>query len=210
MKKILVMLLASTLTGYSTTYTGSLTVISGGLTATEPWSDVELYWVVTDVGYSGNWNYDYRILISKKAISHVIIETSPSFLLENILDVACPSDYESIEVSDFDGSSQGKSNPGIPGEIYGIKFDLEGDTLGLNINFTTDRAPVWGDIYAKSGKHEGNFVYMYNEGFARLDPLQVASSGSVDNHVLVPDTIPETSSVLLGCIGTLMLLRRRR
>ena len=69
----------------------------------------------------------------------------------------------------------------------------------------TDRAPVWGDFYAKDGGGNAeDAVAAWNTGFLDADPLDLPADGSINNHVLVPDTyttpVPEPGTLLL--VGT--------
>ncbi|MHB1191090.1 MAG: PEP-CTERM sorting domain-containing protein, partial [Armatimonadota bacterium] len=86
----------------------------------------------------------------------------------------------------------------------------------LALNFRSDRAPVWGDFYAKDGKTDGVYNTLYNSGFADDDPIAPATNGSLDGHLLRPDTtsdpVPEPGT-LVGFItlgGSLLAMRRRR
>ena len=152
------------------------------------------------------WHYRYELTSTGKDISHFIIEVSPSFSSEDILN--CSWDYSYVEIDTFtDG--QGNSNPNIPGPIYGIKFDGYGpDSEYWVISFDSRRAPVWGDFYAKDGVSQGVGVNAaWNEGFLRDDPTAPPSNDTIDNHILRPDTvteIPEPSGFLvaISCLGS--------
>lgn len=200
------------------TYSGSLTTtdgISGGIRGTGTWWPMTISWQV----YWDNdlWHYRYELTSTGKDISHFIIEVSPSFSSEDILN--CSWDYSYVEIDTFtDG--QGNSNPNIPGPIYGIKFDGYGpDSEYWVISFDSRRAPVWGDFYAKDGVSQGVGVNAaWNEGFLRDDPTAPPSNDTIDNHILRPDTvteIPEPSGFLvaISCLGSyagMMRLRRKK
>jgi hypothetical protein len=91
----------------------------------------------------------------------------------------------------------------------------------VTVSFYSTRVPVWGDFYAKDGRDksagEDSPVAAWNAGFGvtDVDPTAPASSGSIDHHVLVPDSmlaIPEPASiavVLAGGVGVIVRRRRR-
>jgi hypothetical protein len=208
---LLVVLFASVFanSAKAVSYSGSLSAVDGGLFSTSEWQELAIMsWTVTNDGFEGNWNYQYDFSVPQKAISHLVIETSLSFAEANLLNFSeLTSLFESVDVGEF---AQNNSNPGIPSEIYGIKIDTDGESLNVSISFISNRAPVWGDFYAKDGVDGSNNVYAYNTGFASEDPKEAPSNGSINNHLLVPDTIPEPSVVLLSFMGALMLFKRRR
>jgi hypothetical protein len=70
--------------------------------------------------------------------------------------------------------------------------------------------PVWGDFYAKCGAHPPNQIW--NMGITLPDPMAPAANGSIDNHILVPDSynIPEPATFVLLLIGTVLGTHKRR
>jgi len=102
--------------------------------------------------------------VPAKEISHVLIETSRGITL-----------LSGTTTTGREGPStfgaQGNSNPGIPGDLFGLKFDLSG--LAVSWQIETDRAPMWGDFYAKNGKHRGQDVYAYNVHFGAAAPALI-------------------------------------
>ena len=80
-----------------------------------------------------------------------------------------------------------------------VNILVRNDVNTCVINFYSDRVPVWGDFYAKGGRDS----YLYNAGYLAADPLAPAASGSLNNHILRPDSvvIPVPSAVLLSSIG---------
>jgi hypothetical protein len=205
-------------------YTGSLTSANGGLAGTGGWVDPSLLKPSQQSGWFGpsitwtvsqnadlTWHYDYTFSVYRTAISHAIVEVSDTFGGSNIWNAA--GSFGRIEIQDYSGSNP--SNPGMPGAAHGIKFD---NTIGttVHIAFDSNRVPVWGDFYVKGGKTEGTDNALWNAGFALPDPLAPISNGSLDNHILVPDTINSTPepasfvSLAAGLMGLLGLKTRRR
>jgi hypothetical protein len=193
-------------------YQGSLNGgAGGGITATADWnsSSTTFEWKVEEVGTSNGfilWKYDYTFTVPKKNISHMIIEVSPD---------AGPSDFSAGLFDDYSATSQGNSNPGMPSAMKGLKF--QPGTVTLTASFTTTRAPVWGDFYAKDGQSSGEWVTAWNTGFTNLDtdPLDAPANGSINHHILRPDTqqivpIPGTVLLLGSGLAGLVLARRKK
>jgi len=125
------------------TYTGSLEG-ADTLFGTGSWSTGTLDWNVSVDG-SDIWTYDYTFTVESKDISHLIFEVSTTFDDSNIY----AGTTEGYELAEYSGSS--KSNPGLPGSVYGLKWDLDVDTTSASVTIVSDRAPMWGDFYAKGG-----------------------------------------------------------
>ena len=208
-----------------TSYSGSLSV-SGGtgdglLVATAQWNNpaTTLSWVVDDATTPGKWHYQYTFSVPTKAISHMLLEVSdadpgPAFTLDNLFSPTTnPANWISFPIPIQVWTDQ-QGNPGLPGPMYGMKLNNKFAATTVVISFDSDRMPVWGDFYAKSG---GNPVpLVYNNGFLLADPTVGAHNGSEQDHLLVPDStmtvIPVPGAMLLAAIGTGFAgwLRRRR
>ena len=152
---------------YEEKYSGSLTG-GAGLTVYDGWSGATLSWNVLWNTDQERWRYEYTLsnLGQKDDVSHFLIETSNSFGIENLQewkDGTVPPVVYTWTPGD------GGSNPYLPSDLYGIKFDTDGYADTTSVWFETDRSPVWGDWYAKDGveKEEGSqeWAVAYNKGF---------------------------------------------
>jgi hypothetical protein len=193
-----------------------------------PGSDITMTWTVdNDAPRTGfPWRYTYTLSIVNatmgSGLSHVIIETStvPEFQMSDL--VGFSSNVSGV-VSTLDTwEEQGSSNPNLPAPIYGIKFDTPGSPTDLTLTFWSDRAPVWGDFYAKDGGNPTNSVW--NKGLTNpdSDPAGLPANGSVNFSILRPDSytsgggpsqVPEPLTMAglgLGLCGLVRYVRRRR
>jgi hypothetical protein len=186
------------------TYTGSLSYAPDGLDndlAVDGgvWLgyNFTLGWVVTneDPGApdTHTWKYSYTFAHdgNQGDISHVIIQVSEGepdgtnrFTLANMAGLA------GATLDSLDTHKTGPGQPEMPEDIYGLKFDPIGDTSYMAWSFYSDRAPVWGDFYAKNGQTGGADNIAYNVGFTSpdSDPTEPPADGPLDYHILVPDT----------------------
>lgn len=234
MKKILfaLALVASVSTsGWAVTYSGSLSSgLGGGLFATEDWANggASLNWTVDNETTPGFWTYNYSWSGDRKALSHIIVEVSDNFTADNIEDIS--SGYDQDAPKSYDGPS----NPGIPGPIFGVKWDTTNDPTGYSFWIVSDREPMWGDVYAKDGRNRVGGVqfdvYAYNTGFGFDTAAAIADGNAFDQATgrawaLVPDTedgggggggggsvVPEPGTFLLlgaGLMGLGLYGRKR-
>jgi len=221
MRRVLVVSIAfaAIFAGKSFAYIGSLEADGGGLNGTgfwvtdngnQNWFPAALSWEVTQ-NVDQTWHYEYTLNVFQADVSHFLLETSPSFGSSNLIDPVYPG--TSFEIHSF---TEQNGNPYMPGGAYGVKFEIGDEAVAepqytnITISFDSDRDPVWGDFYAKCGAVGGTQNTVWNEGFLDADPLAGPGDGSVLNHVLVPDTVPEPATALLMCLGGLALLRKRR
>jgi len=213
---------------YGTTYNGSLIfeddgAINTGLDVasanTNGWRNyTHVDWFVSDeeLGAPATypWYYEYTVTVRKYELSHLIIELSDNFGANDITQI----EVNGSPHSDISIGTQmvNAGSPRMPEDMYGIKFDGLGDGYEEDdsnvthvISFFSDRAPVWGDGYFKCGGFGNN---AFNEGFTinDVDPLDGPSDGSIDMHLLVPDSVvPEPATLGLLALGAMAAICRR-
>jgi hypothetical protein len=237
MKKVilisLILVLGLTTNVLAVPYSGSIDssesggLLVGGMFATSDWDngDITLSWIVSQ--NNSLWTYQYTLLITKetgenlRALSHVVVEVS-SF---DNPDTTQNEKFTSVNIKDgtttpYEGPAnfgpQGNSNPGIPATTWGIKWaganlgdsDSNPNSLTYIWTIVTDRAPMWGDVYAVDGKPDVD-IYAYNKGFLSTTSAAIGNGNAMDNGkawVLVPDSngggggggdIPEPSTIIL-------------
>jgi len=194
-------------------YSGSLSSSNGGLQGTGGWveDDGQSGWFPADFSWTvtrntdGTWHYEYLLSVYRSDPSHLTIQVSNTFRMENLFNAT--GRFLAIELDTF-GPSPG--NHGIHGSVYGVKFDSTSGTP-LKGSFDSDRCPVWGDFYAKGGKTGGSQNAVWNVGFLAEDPDTQPHDGSEAGHLLVPDTlsVPEPVTGLLLMGAGLSCVRRR-
>jgi hypothetical protein len=193
-------------------YSGSRNAgTGGGLTATGAWnaSTTSLTWLVQNMGTFYRYTYTFTAL--DKALSHFILQVSDNFD-ENSLVPGSLTPTELIALlGTYEGTGDDKPNPGMPGSVYGLKFENEKDNddsddyFGVGTTWTWSfdsyRGPMWGHAYAVDGYDKASELYphLYNSSFG----TPYAVGASTLGYVSVPDTqvIPLPPAVLLGAIG---------
>jgi hypothetical protein len=141
---------------------------AGGLHGNGAWAVAPFLRVEWDIAFNvgtSMWDYAYDVVRTGPGdVSHWILE-----LTHYLPDGTDLTSYwntiftdDGLEVGTF---GMGGSNPGIPGDIYGVKLNTD-EFGGTALSFSTDHAPVWGDFYAKDGTAGGlGDNYAYNVGF---------------------------------------------
>lgn len=201
----------ASLVDFRSTADGAL--IGGGQYAPPPTDNgYKVSWNISQ-NMDSSWHYEYTFTEQDNdnlspATSHIIIQLSENITERDIYNVG-----GDVEEATFGTFGPAPSNPGFPGgeSIFGIKFDLDGDQR--TVTFDSTRQPMWGDFYAKGGS--SSFVYNADLGVDvananDYNAVPIDANGGSLSKILVPDTIPEpTSMMLLALAGAAFASRRR-
>jgi hypothetical protein len=139
----------------SAAYFGSLlsTTEPAGIHGTGNWivtGPTMFEWVVTE-NTDNSWHYSYVFAHPTGATSHFILEVSDNFTSNDIFNVS--GDVGGMTIGTHNAG--GGSNPGMPEDMYGIKFDgTSGETTSFE--FDSWRVPVWKDFFSKDGAAGGH------------------------------------------------------
>lgn len=191
-------------------YSGSLSGGGGGLITTGAWdsSSTVLEWTASATS-STIWHYAYKLTLPSKAVSHVIIETSPEFTAANLFNLVSDPAGWAMQ-PEIKTHTEGQGNPDLPDDMDGLKINAAFEALVIILGFDSNRMPVWGDFYAKDGN--GGTINLHNAGFTSpdWDPVAPLHDGPEQGHLLVPDSVvPEPATLMLLGLGGLALLRKR-
>lgn len=131
----------------------------------------------------------------------------PNSCFENVA-VTLGGTLDTILFGDYDF---GNGNSGLPGTITGgWKVNITDGAATFTVEFDLDRAPVWGDFYAKAGKGIINGFALYNSGCC-FDLVSNNVLDFVARPDLVKVTVPDPATLALFGLGLLgMRLRARR
>ena len=173
----------------------------------------QLGWSITESGSS--YNYIYSISNASegglsKGINSFILELNPSVTASNLSTVITKSN---TAIADGPKTFTSSDISFLPGNIYGVQFDLNGSSTAT-ISFTSTNAPVWGSFFADNGFTGGSSKgYAYNAAFGS-DPN--ASTKDFSNwvptvggaSVLAPE--PSTMLILGSTLVAAAYIHKRR
>jgi PEP-CTERM motif len=187
-------------------------------------------WDPTDGGFKIAWRitynsttqiYDYKYQLTNADgtaldhnLSHWILQVSNSFTIQDLLTTSkAPA---SGDPTTYNASSNGNSNPDMPGSLFGLKFDSTATSSSVDsYEFTTKNAPVWGSFYAVDG-HGGGITAAWNEGFTSSANRPTTGTTDFTDWIAAPDTkqapppdtpgVPEPSTLAIAAMGALGFL----
>ncbi|MBL8232066.1 MAG: hypothetical protein JNL98_26455 [Bryobacterales bacterium] len=209
--------------------TGCLKATTGLVPDPDPtaWGDAWIAWNIEPIISGGYFKYEYTFNdpggTNTREISHFILGLSPDCSTVTVTQTqggciwGITSTYfqapavDPIKTYEPDPPTTG-DQPGMPANLYGIKFDRVAPGAAGSVSFYSARTPVWQNFYAKDGNccgQGGAPTYVYNAGF---------SATGLSYYVAAPDTqfdppeVPEPGfyGVLAGGLAGLYFYVRRR
>ncbi len=188
----------------------------------------ETTWSPTDGGFKIAWQitynsitqiYDYKYQLTNANgtkldhnLSHWILQVSDTFTSQDLLTTS--KQPASGDPHNYNSTSNGNSNPDMPGTLRGLKFDSTATGTSVDsYEFTTKNAPVWGSFYAVDG-HGGGITAAWNEGFTSSANRPTTGTTDFTNWIATPDTkqappppgVPEPSTLAIAGLGALGFL----
>jgi hypothetical protein len=166
---------ASPVFGTSATMSGST-----GATGFGDWANnFTLAWDITQNALDVDlFDYEYTFTVGPTGsdLSHIVIGFSTSCATDR----ACITNGTDSPDGPRTYNALAPPNREMPAAIFGVKFTGFSGSGPYTFSFTSDRAPVWHDFYARDG---GN-AYAYNSG------LTNHLSESVLDFIAAPNGIP--------------------
>jgi len=162
----------------------------------------------------GTWHYSYTVsgtaTTGGQGLSHLILDTSDTCINVAAGTLADPNCITNNAVTISPGKYiSAPSNPNFPAgaSIIGVKFNVVGGpALPVTLTFDSDRAPVYGDFYAKVA----NSTTAYNNGLGIETTSTLLSDFIAMPGELTPE--PGTAALMLAggaLVGLGKLLRFR-
>jgi hypothetical protein len=190
---------------------GSGLTIGGGNATT-----ASLSWTITPIAGGYHYSYSFTTNSHQSSISHLILDLSDSCVSGNsFADAKCvfnAVDGGATLAPGTYSSSNGNSNPFLPDPITGVKFDSPtSNGLPYVFSFDSNRAPVYGDFYAKAGNPPRNGYAVFNSGEGNHASPLLSDFIARPDTTIVPAPEPASLAVLgAGLVGLAALRRRAR
>lgn len=174
---------------------------ASGVVANDGWVDdqggFKIVWDIDPSSDESYWNYSYTLSDKDGStldpgLSHWILEVTEGVGIGSFSDIYVNPEGDPPVEGPKMWYADTQPNPDMPYDIYGIKFDV-----GNTVTFTSTQRPVWGDFYAKDGRHGEDQIWAtaWNTGFG-TDPN--LSTTDFTPWIPTPDgVIPEPSTILL-------------
>ncbi|GEM_PF-1447359 len=179
---------------YTDHYGGTLSS-GNGIVSDSRNGNVSFSWDVRYYPEYDLWVYNYNLSLTRNKIDYVAVEVSDNFTGNDLVfcsPIGGTTKTKNMGITDFDPDNSSYS--GIPDEMHGMVFSPV-NKYSYSFQIVTSRVPVWGDFFAKL-KNPKTFVY--NLGFGDPDgdfDLYAVSDGSLNYHILRPDTVQKGESV---------------
>lgn len=188
---------------------GKLSTASGGVVGYGSWNGVsnrgfEISYEITHDPLSNLVTYYYEVsgvggTNLSKDLSHFIIETSTSFTHANLFAGTTPDgELRSTALGGKKTTWAGETN------TAGIKWDTQGDPATASFTIVSDRQPMLGTFYAKSG----NGTYAMADGLFYVPDTDPVPSNPVP-VVPLPAAAWAGALLLMG-LGVRHIRRRRQ
>lgn len=171
--------------------------------ASDNWDNAAIEWEITANGLSFDYKYIFKDF-NQPAISHLTLDLTDDAV--NDPDAITNVKFNGVDFSDFDLSTN--TGEGITG---GVKFDSTPDPGNDNLilTFTSNRAPVWGDIAIEVGQDQApQHFLVQNTGFGDQVSENTTDYVARPNGTSVPSPAAATAGLML--LGGLAMRRRRR
>lgn len=183
----------------------------GGIDGFGDWANGAFSLSYKAIWYSATqYKYEYTFTINKKDMSHWILGLSDNCTADCITGLTVTGTSAENPNGEIKTHTphDGNSNPGMPADLYGIKWDIAGSGTGtFTFSFFSDRVPVFQNFYAKDGR--GKFLqwtYAYNTGFASGMSMLLAPDTKIMSVVPEPHVYVALAPALLA----LAYVARRR
>jgi hypothetical protein len=173
--------------------------------APTPWGTAYIAWQITPTATGYQYNYTFFDPSTEDADpSHLIVGLSARCGEDpNCITNVQGADVNATSIATHPATGSSQPNPGMPGDLYGIKLDTKNDPNPFSFSFHSNRIPVWQNFYAKKGKD----IFLYNAGFG--------VTGVASYFLAAPDSVvvPEPGfygMLAAGLTGLYLAVQRRK